>query len=54
MINRAAIMQWRTHVPLYAYDLVELYLIFSRSLVALFSDYFLASKLSFRGGTALH
>ena len=54
MINRAAIMQWRTHVPWNANEQVEQDLIISRALVAIFSDDFLASKLAFRGGTALH
>ncbi|SQC98181.1 Uncharacterised protein [Bacteroides ovatus] len=47
-------MQWRTHVPWNANEQVEQDLIISRALVAIFSDDFLASKLAFRGGTALH
>ncbi len=54
MINRAAIIQWRTHVPWNTNEQVEQDLIISRALVAIFSDDFLASKLAFRGGTALH
>ncbi|MCM1722061.1 nucleotidyl transferase AbiEii/AbiGii toxin family protein [Bacteroides ovatus] len=54
MINRAAIMQWRTHVPWNTNEQVEQDLIISRALVAIFSDDFLASRLAFRGGTALH
>lgn len=40
MINRAAIMQWRTHVPWNANEQVEQDLIISRALVAIFSDDF--------------
>lgn len=54
MINRAAITQWRAHVPWNTNEQVEQDLIISRALVAIFSDDFLASKLAFRGGTALH
>ena len=35
MINRAAIMQWRTHVPWNANEQVEQDLIISRALVAI-------------------
>jgi predicted nucleotidyltransferase component of viral defense system len=54
MINRAAILQWRTHAPWNTGEQVEQDLIISRALIAIFSDEFLASQLAFRGGTALH
>ena len=47
MINRAAIMQWRTHVPWNANEQVEQDLIISRALVAIFSDDFLASNTNY-------
>ena len=54
MINRAAISQWRTQVPWNKGEQVEQDLIISRTLIAIFSDEFLANQLAFRGGTALH
>ena len=54
MINRAAILQWRTQTQWNTGEQVEQDLIVSRTLVAIFSDEFLASQLAFRGGTALH
>lgn len=54
MINRAAILQWRTQAPWNTGEQVEQDLIISRALIAIFSDDFLASQLAFRGGTALH
>ncbi|MDR2125280.1 MAG: nucleotidyl transferase AbiEii/AbiGii toxin family protein [Prevotellaceae bacterium] len=54
MINRAAILQWRTQAPWNTGEQVEQDLIISRALIAIFSDEFLASQLAFRGGTALH
>ena len=54
MINRASIIQWRTQVPWNASEQVEQDLIISRALIEIFSDKFLASRLAFRGGTALH
>jgi len=54
MINRAAILQWRTQAPWNTGEQVEQDLIISRALIAIFSDEFLASRLAFRGGTALH
>lgn len=54
MINRAAIIEWRTYVPWNTNEQVEQDLIISRALVAIFNDDFLASSLAFRGGTALH
>ena len=54
MINRAAIIAWRTQVPWNANEQVEQDLIICRALVAIYSDDFLSSQLAFRGGTALH
>ena len=54
MINRSAITRWNQFVPWYDNAQVEQDLIVSRALVAIFSDDYLASQLSFRGGTALH
>lgn len=54
MINRASITQWRAQAPWNTNEQVEQDLIICRTLIAIFSDEFLASKLAFRGGTALH
>jgi predicted nucleotidyltransferase component of viral defense system len=54
MINRAAILQWRTQAPWNNAEQVEQDLIICRALTAIFGDEFLASQLAFRGGTALH
>jgi len=54
MINRASIIQWRTQAPWNASEQVEQDLIICRALIAIFSDEYLASRLAFRGGTALH
>jgi predicted nucleotidyltransferase component of viral defense system len=54
MINRASIIQWRTQAPWNTNEQVEQDLIICRTLIAIFSDEFLASQLAFRGGTALH
>jgi predicted nucleotidyltransferase component of viral defense system len=54
MINRASIIQWRTQAPWNTNEQVEQDLIICRALIAIFSDEFLAGRLAFRGGTALH
>lgn len=54
MIDRASIMQWNEHAPWIYPSMVEQDLIICRALVCIFSDEFLADKLAFRGGTALH
>ena len=54
MINRASIIQWRTQAPWNTNEQVEQDLIICRTLIAIFSDEFLASRLAIRGGTALH
>lgn len=54
MINRTAIQQWSQYAPWIDNAQIEQDLIICRALVAIFSDEFLASQLTFRGGTALH
>lgn len=54
MIPELAITQWRSVVPWSDVEQVEQDLIICRALVAIFSDDFLAERLAFRGGTALH
>ena len=54
MIDIASIMEWNEHVPWKESAMVEQDLLICRSLVAIYSDVFLASQLAFRGGTALH
>jgi predicted nucleotidyltransferase component of viral defense system len=53
-IPELAITQWRSIVPWIDVKQVEQDLIICRALVAIFSDDFLAERLAFRGGTALH
>ena len=47
-------MSWNEFVPWETHAKVEQDLLICRSLVAIYSDEFLASQLAFRGGTALH
>jgi predicted nucleotidyltransferase component of viral defense system len=54
MIPQSDIIQWSNHVPWSANEQVELDLVICRSLVEIFNDKFLAERLAFRGGTALH
>jgi predicted nucleotidyltransferase component of viral defense system len=54
MIPERAIIEWREYVPWIKETMVEQDLIICRALVAIYSDEFLASRLAFRGGTALH
>ncbi len=54
MIPQAHIIAWRQQVPWQTNEQVEQDLVICRALVEIFSDEFLASKLAFRGGTALH
>lgn len=54
MIPELAITQWRSVVPWSDVGQVEQDLIICRTLIAIFSDEFLAERLAFRGGTALH
>lgn len=54
MIPRAFIDEWRQLVPWQTSEQVEQDLIISRALVEIFSDQWLAERLAFRGGTAMH
>ena len=54
MIPQAYITEWSSQVPWRTNEQVEQDLIISRVLVEIFSDKFLADRLAFRGGTALH
>ena len=54
MIPQQYITEWSEIAPWQANEQVEQDLIICRSLVELFSDEFIAEKLAFRGGTALH
>ena len=54
MIPQAFITEWSTQVPWQTNEQVEQDLVICRALVEIFKDDFLASKLAFRGGTALH
>jgi predicted nucleotidyltransferase component of viral defense system len=54
MIPQAYITEWSAHVPWQTNEQVEQDQVISRALVEIFSDKFLASRLAFRGGTALH
>ncbi|MBR3578469.1 MAG: nucleotidyl transferase AbiEii/AbiGii toxin family protein [Bacteroidales bacterium] len=54
MIPQYSIQEWSEQVPWNTDAMVEQDLIICRALVSIFSDKFLASQLSFRGGTALH
>ena len=54
MIPQRYITEWSEFAPWQANEQVEQDLIICRSLVELFSDEFIAEKLAFRGGTALH
>jgi predicted nucleotidyltransferase component of viral defense system len=54
MIPKNAITEWNNVVPWMDINNVEQDLIICRALVAIYNDEFLASRLAFRGGTALH
>ncbi len=54
MIPRAYITEWSAKVLWQTNEQVEQDLIICRALVEIFSDKFLADRLAFRGGTALH
>jgi len=54
MIPSQYIIEWSGVAPWKANEQVEQDLIISRSLVELFSDDYIADRLAFRGGTALH
>jgi predicted nucleotidyltransferase component of viral defense system len=54
MIPQQYITEWSEIAPWKANEQVEQDLIICRALVELFSDEFIAEKVAFRGGTALH
>lgn len=54
MIPQRYITEWSEIAPWKANEQVEQDLIICRALVRLFSDEFIAEKVAFRGGTALH
>ncbi|MFA5712751.1 MAG: nucleotidyl transferase AbiEii/AbiGii toxin family protein [Bacteroidales bacterium] len=54
MIPEYAVKEWGNTVPWNSPELVEQDLIICRTLVELFNNDFLSSRLAFRGGTALH
>jgi len=54
MVPIEAIIKWENDYPWANKKQIEQDLIICRALVAIFSDDFLASRLAFRGGTALH
>ncbi|OFY94948.1 MAG: nucleotidyltransferase [Bacteroidetes bacterium RIFCSPLOWO2_12_FULL_31_6] len=54
MIPQTDIMQWGKYVPWKTNEQIEQDLIICRALIEIFNDNFLANRLAFRGGTALH
>ena len=54
MVPTTAIVEWENAHPWANKKQVEQDLIICRALVAIYTDNFLASRLAFRGGTALH
>lgn len=54
MIPQAYITEWSNNVPWQTNEQVEQDLVICRALVEIFKDDFLADRLAFRGGTALH
>ncbi|MDJ1466191.1 nucleotidyl transferase AbiEii/AbiGii toxin family protein [Xanthocytophaga flava] len=54
MIPQSYITEWRQQVPWQSNEQVEQDLVICRALVEIFSDRWLADRLAFRGGTALH
>jgi predicted nucleotidyltransferase component of viral defense system len=54
MIPEASIIEWRSCVPWTDDAQVEQDLIICRALIEIYSDEYLAPRLAFRGGTALH
>ena len=54
MVLRGYIIEWNETVPWSDMHQVEQDLIIGRVLVAMYNDDFLASRLAFRGGTAIH
>jgi predicted nucleotidyltransferase component of viral defense system len=54
MVPQAYITEWSNYVPWQTNEQVEQDLVICRALVEIFKDDFLANRLAFRGGTALH
>ena len=54
MIPKADIVAWLQFAPWVTDAQVEQDLIICRALVTIFQSHFLADRLAFRGGTALH
>ena len=54
MIPQAYITEWSKNVPWQTNEQVEQDLVICRALIEIFKDDFLADRLAFRGGTALH
>jgi Nucleotidyl transferase AbiEii toxin, Type IV TA system len=54
MIPQQSIIEWSAIAPWKANEQVEQDLIICRSLVEIFSDKYIADRLAFRAGTALH
>jgi hypothetical protein len=54
MIPQAYITEWSAQVPWQTNEQIEQDLVICRALIEIFSDKFLAERLAFRGGTALH
>ncbi len=54
MIDQQSILDWRKQFPWSMMQQVEQDLLISRAVVAIYSDEFLASRLAWRGGTALY
>ena len=54
MIPQAYITEWSNKVPWQTNEQEEQDLVICRALVEIFKDGFLADRLAFRGGTALH
>ena len=54
MIDQQSILDWRKQFPWSIMQQVEQDLLISRVVVAIYSDEFLASRLAWRGGTALY
>lgn len=54
MIDQQSILDWRKQFPWSIVQQVEQDLLISRAVVAIYSDEFLATRLAWRGGTALY
>lgn len=54
MIKRNYLLEWAKSFPWSHDEFVEQDLLISRAIVAIYSDPFLASRLAWRGGTALY